>query len=1155
MGQAGFTIAGQVIGSYFFGPVGGAIGGALGSVIGGALFNEDQVIEGQRLSDLKVQSSTYGIAIPLIYGSARVAGNLIWCSELRETRLEEDVSASQKGGPSAIQVRYSYDVDVAIALCEGEIVDIERIYANGILIWDRRLGVDAATVYASGQWATGIYLYRGDETQLPDPTIEAAVGVGNAQGYRGTAYVVITALQLNKLKTASIPNFEFVVIQNGTPTQYSQKFVTSARRTYCGYPTHAHYPNAYVHVEDGVVRVFSKQAFGTAIYPQYPTTQLWDLNGNVAGETDFSTFESSMPEHAVRDDFGILVWAPPDGLTAVTGTTIRFYLPPLGETGYDESVRSAQELIDQGFAKVFVALGGYGSMDAEVMAYQTKYGGLLVDSADLDTTDPWFQVHYPPGGSGAVGASQLHYERFSFAPGMYVYPNAYGGGGVQADLDMGSGQLATTFLPSFDPPDQIYTSFSISADGSTVIALTIDELVSVHTQQWHKFRKTPDGYVLESSGDVSQVAGERIDYVMAAGGPASTGYAGGNHNSAYLEGDNRWLWFASGFTGDVSAAHIDDDGILRIKHTFSGVLGLTPAESSPTAIYADNGLCYIVVLDELYCYSREGEIEGDGIPLSEIVADVCDRSEIDAAEYDVTQLTPIVRGYAIGQIVSGRQAIETLRPAFYFDAVDGDKLKFVMRGGATVADFAFEDIGLESDQFRVASEFTQETERPARVNVRYISQAADYQIGAQSARRETTNSRETLDIDCPIVFSDDEAAQVADVNLRDQWVGSSLRSWKSSTEYSHIEPTDVVTVDDGTVVRTVRVTSRNDQGLLIEWKGIDEDVATYDSNAVGGAVVVPDQSVAVVGATEVEVLDLPPLTETRVGGESANYVAARGLLPGWSLASIEVSRNAGATFSLATTIDTASIMGVTQTELGDFTAGNVFDESNIVRVWASGALVSLTHDEVLDGGNACVIGDEILQFREATLVDDGVYDLSGLLRGRKGTEWAIGDHVAGDRFVMLTTNLGNITAMTEDRYSTDLRVRGVSAGASSASAAPETFETQLARLMPYSPVHLSGVQDDDGNWTLTWVRRDRYHNDWNDGSDVPMSEESELYDVGIYDDDGNLVKSYSNLTEPTVSVPYTVLGAMATEINFKVWQKSSVVGRGFEADATAEGVS
>jgi hypothetical protein len=69
---------------------------------------------------------------------------------------------------------------------------------------------------------------------------------------------------------------------------------------------------------------------------------------------------------------------------------------------------------------------------------------------------------------------------------------------------------------------------------------------------------------------------------------------------------------------------------------------------------------------------------------------------------------------------------------------------------------------------------------------------------------------------------------------------------------------------------------------------------------------------------------------------------------------------------------------------------------------------------VLDAGaNACLIGSEIVQFRDASLVSAGVYTLKGLLRGRRGTEASMTGHASGERFVLLrATGLRRIEMQT-----------------------------------------------------------------------------------------------------------------------------------------------
>jgi hypothetical protein len=186
MASLGLTVVGSVLG----GPLGASIGAAIGSVIDSMLFAPK--IEGPRLNDLKVTSSAFGQGIPLVYGPEnRMAGNIIWSSGLIETKSKR----SAKGGPTITE--YSYSVSLALAICEGEISGITRVWANNKLIFDNGI----SSLFES------IAVYPGSGTQNPDPTIESYEGVGNVPGYRHTAYIVIRNLQLADFGN-SVPNFQ-----------------------------------------------------------------------------------------------------------------------------------------------------------------------------------------------------------------------------------------------------------------------------------------------------------------------------------------------------------------------------------------------------------------------------------------------------------------------------------------------------------------------------------------------------------------------------------------------------------------------------------------------------------------------------------------------------------------------------------------------------------------------------------------------------------------------------------------------------------------------------------------------------------------------------------------------------------------------------------
>ena len=185
------------------GAVGGALGGPIGAALGALAGNAiDHAVlrprarEGPRLTDLRVQTSSYGAPIPKVWGTMRVAGCVIWATDLHEHR---DREGGGKGRPDT--VRYSYTASFAVALSGRPVTGVGRIWADGKLIRG-----------AAGDWkvATGFRLHPGDEDQPVDPLIAALEGAA-APAHRGIAYAVFEDLALADFGNR-IPSLTFELI-------------------------------------------------------------------------------------------------------------------------------------------------------------------------------------------------------------------------------------------------------------------------------------------------------------------------------------------------------------------------------------------------------------------------------------------------------------------------------------------------------------------------------------------------------------------------------------------------------------------------------------------------------------------------------------------------------------------------------------------------------------------------------------------------------------------------------------------------------------------------------------------------------------------------------------------------------------------------------
>lgn len=222
-----------------------SLGWSIGSTIG-RYFEPGQTItqEGPRVQGLRLQDSAYGIMIPIVSGNARLAGNLIWSGPLIETRTVKKESSGGKGGGGAKTktITYTYSISLAVSICEGPVLGVGRIWANGIVIYDGR-SAGASAIVGGAATVGSVAVYTGTETQLPDPTMEAYQGAGNVPAYRGQCYVVLSGLQLEKFGNA-IPNLTFEVIENGS---YSDARIVGEGVAYDSTLSYQYSPDGYTY--------------------------------------------------------------------------------------------------------------------------------------------------------------------------------------------------------------------------------------------------------------------------------------------------------------------------------------------------------------------------------------------------------------------------------------------------------------------------------------------------------------------------------------------------------------------------------------------------------------------------------------------------------------------------------------------------------------------------------------------------------------------------------------------------------------------------------------------------------------------------------------------------------------------------------------------
>ncbi|MBR2141436.1 MAG: glycoside hydrolase TIM-barrel-like domain-containing protein [Rickettsiales bacterium] len=150
-----------------------------------------------KLSELSIQVSSYNKIIPMVYGTNRLAGNIIWVGDVKETYNTNTTTVKIGKGQKIKQtsIEYFYHLSFAIAICKGEIEKIENVWADTNLL--------DLTQYK-------YRFYSGTDTQEVDPLIEAIEGIGHVSAYKGLCYVVFENFPISEFNNR-IPNFIFEI--------------------------------------------------------------------------------------------------------------------------------------------------------------------------------------------------------------------------------------------------------------------------------------------------------------------------------------------------------------------------------------------------------------------------------------------------------------------------------------------------------------------------------------------------------------------------------------------------------------------------------------------------------------------------------------------------------------------------------------------------------------------------------------------------------------------------------------------------------------------------------------------------------------------------------------------------------------------------------
>jgi len=984
--------------------------------------------------------------------------------------------------------QYSYTVSFAVCLAGHEIDAFSKVWVDGKLVFNLEDGADFETAAAS---AANIRFYLGTESQLPDPTMEAVEGVGNVPGYRGRAYLVF----IDWPYEGRLPDVSATVVESGTlPTQVS-------------WDSYFDLPVPLDDTDNSVLGFWSVPCYAdtSGIYvARMSRLSALSTYGVTVGMIEMLIVQPSGTYQVIR------TWAPSGGYKV--------------HIGNDSSALSQRQVTSQNHVRPGIALCIYND----------------------DTTDwewQWFGADALDGGGQVSGfLPDARKAAFTYACSLH----------------------ADGFYWVEQPTASVYRLWVGNTEITVPSAYQFigDSLVEMYPTEQYVYVLIHKPVVGWKLLQIETATNTVLDMYDSSTEGKVIGFIDDDHYIGIKPSSGSQVWKTVVSTGAFTEQFADD-----ITTAHGATFTPEEAHSSITSRagffnYSDNACVFYTSLWEasgpgfasVHFYKKG--ITLNTVTIGRIVGECCELAGLDAAQYDTSELTYAIQGFSVTQQTSARSIIEPLLALALADGVESDgKVKFAVRGGAAAAALDNADLGAFEDGATSPSVFpirrAQETEIPVQIVVTYKDSTRDYQDNSQESVRRVSDALHTDSVGVPAVISGEQAKYFADVKVYENLV-ERLSAGPLATHigYAYLEPTDVITDASGD---TWRITKKDESlgGLItFEAVAVQNHVYTQPALTIYGGEAIGQDSVAMPGITRLELMDIPLLRDQDDG--YLIYAAVSNNAAAWPGVEVYRSLDGGGSWDSLYVTGTDALVGNADSVLADWTGGFLTDEGVGVTVQTDGGtLSSVTYDQALGFSNLCLLGNELLVFRTATLISAGRYQLTGLLRGLFGTEWACSGHARGERFVMIddTTLFGvpeTVTQVGVEQY-----YKAVSIGNTLEITPAQAFTYSAASKKPYAPVDARAFSVSSGI-DLHFVRRMRLDNLLREYASMPIGEDSEAYEIDILDS-GTVVRTLTGTSSP-INYPSAAIttdfGSTPATLDVAIYQMSAHVGRGFALQTT-----
>ncbi len=477
------------------------------------------------------------------------------------------------------------------------------------------------------------------------------------------------------------------------------------------------------------------------------------------------------------------------------------------------------------------------------------------------------------------------------------------------------------------------------------------------------------------------------------------------------------------------------------------------------------------------------EIEADASPqgLGAILADA-------SAELIQCDAATAIDGYA-AHGASIKAAVEPLVQHFGLELFDDGNNLRPATPGPPIA-LSDDDLGNSADGKQSdRMERTQAAARslPVALTLSYYDASRDYQT-AQMRATVGEGSGPQEDAELAVVAGADFARALVESELARRWARRDQLTLRLPPRCMGLEPGSIIELQSTPSRWTVESCVIEAMVAVVQLRPAWALAGSIAADA-GRSLPSPD---LLQSEISLALFDLPDLGVEN-SSELALHLAAASPTTGWRPVPIEITAADGTSAGLTAT--RKSVLGEALTALppGQPHLIDLINSIEVELVDDGQWLESRDDASLVMGSNLAMLGGELIQFGQSETIGPGQFRLSRLLRGRRGTEWAMAGHAIGEPFALLQPGTLQRIGLAASLRGSAIEIRSARPGdttpAISALAAGEAQR-------PPSPVHVDAVQSPAG-LLISWVRRSRHGWAWLDDMDAPVGESRELYRVEL----------------------------------------------------------